>query len=60
MSSTEGSRFLDDANFIIVGEGEFELMYLGNIEEDKNPGMAYMDDTNTLANEEYGHMITAK
>jgi hypothetical protein len=51
---------LDDANFVIEGKGEFESMYLDDIEEDKNPGMAYMDDTNTLNNEEYGDMITAQ
>jgi hypothetical protein len=51
---------LDDANFIIEGEGEFESMYLNDIDEDENPGVAYMEDANTPADEEYGDMNTAE
>ena len=32
---------LDDANFMIEGEGEFESMYLDDIEDDVNPGVAH-------------------
>jgi hypothetical protein len=38
---------LDDANFVIEGEGEFESMYLDDVEEDENPGVTYMNDANT-------------
>jgi hypothetical protein len=51
---------LNDANFAIEGEGEFKSMYLDDIEEDENPGVAYMGDANTPTDEEYGDMVTAK
>ena len=35
---------LDDANFIIEGEGEFESMYLDDIEDDENSGVVHMDE----------------
>jgi hypothetical protein len=35
-------------------------MYLDDIDEVENLGVAYMDDANTPANEEYGDMNTAK
>jgi hypothetical protein len=35
-------------------------MYLDDIEEDENPGVAYMGDANTPTNEEYGDMVTAE
>ena len=50
---------LDDANFVIEGEGEFESMYLDDIEEDENPGVAYMYDANTPSPEDYDDMLTA-
>ena len=37
---------LDDANFVVEGEGEFESMYLDDVEDNENPGIVY-------ANEEY-------
>jgi hypothetical protein len=49
---------LNDANFVIEGEGEFESMYLDDVEEDENPGVAYMNDANTPTGEEYGDMVT--
>jgi hypothetical protein len=51
---------LDDANFIVEGEGEFESMYLDDIEEDENPGVAYANYANTPSDDEYGDMITAE
>ena len=51
---------LDDANFIVEGEGEFESMYLDDIKEDENPGVAYANDTNTPSDDEYGDMVTAE
>ena len=50
---------LDDANFVIEGEGEFESMYLDDIEVDENPGVAYMYDANTPSPEDYDDMLTA-
>jgi hypothetical protein len=50
---------LDDANFVIEGKGEFEPMYLDDIDKDENPGVA-LDDANTPADEEYGDMNTAE
>ena len=29
---------LDDANFVIEGEGEFDSMYLDDVDNDENPG----------------------
>ena len=51
---------LDDANFVIEGEGEFESMYLDDIEEDENPGVAYASDANTPSDDDYGDMVIAK
>jgi hypothetical protein len=48
---------LDDANFIIEGEGEFESMYLDDIEDDGNSGVIHMDE-NTPSPEDYGDMNT--
>ena len=52
---------LDDTNFVVEqGEGEFESMYLDDIENDENPGLAYANDANTLSDDEYGDMVTAE
>ena len=48
---------LDDANFIIEGEGEFESMYLEDIEDVVNPGVAYMSDINEPSPEDYWDMV---
>ena len=39
---------LDDANFIIEGEGEFESMYLDDIEDDGNSGIIHTDENLSL------------
>ena len=49
---------LDDANFMIEGEGEFESMYLDDIEDDMNPGVTRADDINTPSPEDYDDMNT--
>jgi hypothetical protein len=45
-------------NFVIEGKGEFKSMYLDDIEEDKNPGVAYANDANTPSDNNYGDMVT--
>ena len=47
---------LSDTNFAIEGEGEFKSMYLDDIDNDENPGVAYMHDEHTPSSEEYGNM----
>ena len=47
---------LDDTNFIIKGEGEFKSMYLDDIKDDVNPGVALKDNINTPSPEDYGDM----
>jgi hypothetical protein len=49
---------LDDANFIIEGDGEFESMYLEDIDYDMNPGVTRADDINTPSPEDYDDMNT--
>ena len=49
---------LNDANFIVEGEGKFESMYLDDIEDDVNSGIAYSSDINTPSMEDYGDMHT--
>jgi hypothetical protein len=51
---------LDDTNFIVEGEGEFESMYLDDIENDENPGLADANEANTLSDDEYRDMVTAE
>ena len=46
---------LNDANFMVEGEGEFESMYLSDIEEDVNSGVRREEDT-TPSQEDYGDM----
>ncbi len=46
----------NDANFIVEGEGEFESMYLEDIDDDGNPGVAHADDINTQSPEDCGDM----
>jgi hypothetical protein len=48
---------LDDANFIIDGEGEFDSFYLQDIKEDYNSGVRHDDDT-TPPQADYGDMNT--
>ena len=36
---------LDDANFAVKGKGEFESMYLDDINDDNNPRIHHRDDT---------------
>ena len=49
---------LSDENFAIDSEGEFESMYLDDIDDDENPGVAYMHDANTPSPDKYGDMNT--
>jgi hypothetical protein len=51
---------LDDANFVIEGKGEFESMYLDDIEADENPGVAYANDANTPSTKDYDNMPMVK
>ena len=48
---------LDDANFAVDGEGEFESMYyLEDVEIDENPGIHHGDGENTPTANDYGDM----
>jgi hypothetical protein len=47
---------LSDANFVIERKGEFDTMYLDDIKNDENPGVAYMSDGCTPSPEEYDDM----
>jgi hypothetical protein len=47
---------LDDANFVIDGDGEFDTMYLEDMDYDDNPGVA-VDGGVTPSEEEYGDML---
>jgi hypothetical protein len=49
---------LDDANFTIDGEGEFDSMYLDDIDDDVNPGVCRADEEydTTPSAEDYGDM----
>jgi hypothetical protein len=50
---------LDDANFMINGEGKFDSMYLDDIDGDVNPGVVRADkESNTPSAEDYGDMHT--
>jgi hypothetical protein len=49
---------LDNANFVIDGEGEFDSMYLDDIEDDENHGVTYANDINTPTAKEYNNMVT--
>ena len=52
---------LDDANFMIDGEGEFDSMYLDDIDDDENPGVIHTDEEEydtTPSAEDYGDMHT--
>ena len=47
---------LNDDNFVIEGEGEFDSMYLDDIDNDENPGVVYADENQTPSHEDYGDM----
>jgi hypothetical protein len=52
---------LDNANFMIDGEGEFDSMYLHNIDNNVNPGVIRADEEEydtTPSAEDYGDMHT--
>jgi hypothetical protein len=52
---------LDDANFVVEGEGEFDSMYLEDIDDDTNPpGVTHEEDKHTPSAEDYGDMYTDK
>jgi hypothetical protein len=49
---------LDDANFVVEGEGEFDSRYLDDIDDDVNPGVTREEDKHTPSAEDYGDMHT--
>ena len=50
---------LDDANFIVDGEGGFDSMYLEDIEDENHLGICHTtNDLNTLTAMEYDDMHT--
>jgi hypothetical protein len=49
---------LANANFSIEGEGEFDSMYLDDINDDMNPGVTCEDNRNTPSELDYGDMLT--
>ena len=49
---------LDDANFIVNGEGEFNSLYLQDIDDDLQSGIRCIEDETTLTPEDYGDMHT--
>jgi hypothetical protein len=52
---------LDEANFIIDGDGEYDTWYLDDIkEEDLNPGVVRTIDASIPSAEDYGDMLVEK
>ena len=51
---------LNDDNFMIEGEGEFDSMYLDDIDNDENPGVVYADEDQMPSHEDYGDMHVDK
>ena len=50
---------LDDTNFVVKGKGEFDSMYLDDIDDDANPGIICANkDHNTPSAEDCGDMHT--
>jgi hypothetical protein len=49
---------LDDANFVVDGEGEFDSMYLEDIEDEDHLGIRHANDLNTPTAAEYDDMHT--
>ena len=49
---------LDDANFVVDGEGEFDSMYLKDIEDMDHLGICHANDLNTPTATEYDDMHT--
>jgi hypothetical protein len=49
---------LDDANFEVEGEGEFDSMYLDDVEDDTHIGVTHGEEQNTPSLEDYGDMHT--
>ena len=49
---------LDDASFIVDGEGEFDSMYLEGIKDDNHLCIHHANDLNTLTAMEYDDMHT--
>ena len=49
---------LDDANFVVDGEGEFDSMYLEDIEDMDHLGICQANDLNTPTAAEYNNMHT--
>jgi hypothetical protein len=49
---------LDNTNFIVAGEGEFDSTHLYDIDDDMNPGVICADDKDMPSAEDYGDMHT--
>ena len=49
---------LNDANFMVDGEGDFESMYLEDMDEDSNPGISHGDIRTTPSTKDYDDMHT--
>jgi hypothetical protein len=49
---------LDDANFVVDGEGEFDSMYLEDIDDENHLGIRHANDLNTPTAAEYDDMHT--
>jgi hypothetical protein len=49
---------LDDANFTVNGEGEFDSLYLQDIDDDLHSGIRCKEDETTPTAEDYGDTDT--
>jgi hypothetical protein len=47
---------LSDTDFVLEGKGKFNKMFLDNIKDDENPGIACMSNEYTPSPEEYNNM----
>jgi hypothetical protein len=56
--NTQLGESLDDANFMVDGEGEFESMYLDDVDDNLNSGVTRADDQTTPSTADYGDMNT--
>jgi hypothetical protein len=56
--NTQLTASLDDANFIVDGEGEFDSLYLQDIDDDLHSGIRRAEDETTPTPADYGDMHT--
>ena len=54
--NTRLEESLDDAHFAVDGEGDFDSMYLDDIDNDLNSGVTHPDDQMTPSTMDYGDM----